>query len=227
MTAGRRSGRWPRRAPDIVALVGVPLARGRAPSTTPPRCWPAGESSGWYRKIWLPNYAVFDEKRYFTPGERVLVARASTASGSASTSARTSGRTTGPAKRRLCRGGRRGHQPVHVALPPGKGSEREAMLAGGRRPPVPTSATSTASAVRTSWCSTARAWSSTRGAAGRPGRPVRGGAAAGDVDLRSGRRPRDGAPAATARSMARGASIEVERPDRRRLRADGRRGTCG
>ena len=42
-------------------------------STTPLQSWPAGRSPGLYRKICLPNYAVFDEKRYFTPGERVGV----------------------------------------------------------------------------------------------------------------------------------------------------------
>ena len=32
-----------------------------------------GEMVGAYRKICLPNYAVFDEKRYFTPGDRAGV----------------------------------------------------------------------------------------------------------------------------------------------------------
>ena len=32
-----------------------------------------GKVAGAYRKICLPNYAVFDEKRYFTPGDRTGV----------------------------------------------------------------------------------------------------------------------------------------------------------
>ena len=32
-----------------------------------------GAVAGWYDKIHLPNYGVFDEKRYFTPGEELLV----------------------------------------------------------------------------------------------------------------------------------------------------------
>jgi NAD+ synthase (glutamine-hydrolysing) len=56
----------------IVGVVGLPLREGEA-------CYNAaavlcdGAVATWYRKIWLPNYAVFDEKRYFSPGERVLV----------------------------------------------------------------------------------------------------------------------------------------------------------
>ena len=40
-----------------------------ATSSTPPRCAPVGEVLGTYRKRLLPNYAVFDEARYFTPGD--------------------------------------------------------------------------------------------------------------------------------------------------------------
>jgi NAD+ synthase (glutamine-hydrolysing) len=56
----------------IVAIVGLPLREGEC-------CYNAaavigdGAVFGWYRKIWLPNYGVFDEKRYFTPGDRVQV----------------------------------------------------------------------------------------------------------------------------------------------------------
>ena len=50
-----------------------------------------GRSPGWYRKICLPNYAVFDEKRYFTPGARVLVLARRRCAARRSTSARTSG----------------------------------------------------------------------------------------------------------------------------------------
>jgi NAD+ synthase (glutamine-hydrolysing) len=53
----------------LVAVVGVPEAAGG-------RVYNAaavledGKLSGFYRKVELPNYGVFDEKRYFTPGDR-------------------------------------------------------------------------------------------------------------------------------------------------------------
>ena len=82
-----------------------------------------------YRKICLPNYAVFDEKRYFTPGDGAGLAGASTASTSASTSARTSGSPAGPPRQRPCEGG--ADVIVNLSMSPyhlGKGAEREAML---------------------------------------------------------------------------------------------------
>ncbi len=57
----------------IAAVVGLPLWEDGA-------CYNAaavvsgGGVVGWYRKIWLPNYGVFDEQRYFTAGGNVLVA---------------------------------------------------------------------------------------------------------------------------------------------------------
>jgi NAD+ synthase (glutamine-hydrolysing) len=56
----------------IMVVLGLPLREGEL-------CYNAaaviaeGVVAGWYRKIWLPNYAVFDEMRYFVPGDRVLV----------------------------------------------------------------------------------------------------------------------------------------------------------
>jgi NAD+ synthase (glutamine-hydrolysing) len=57
---------------DIVALVGVPLLDGGVVSNGA-AILAGGALVGSYRKIWLPNYAVFDEKRYFAPGDRVVV----------------------------------------------------------------------------------------------------------------------------------------------------------
>lgn len=57
---------------ETVAVVGLPLAEGG-------RVYNAaaiiarGRVQTVYRKLLLPNYAVFDEKRYFTPGQEVLV----------------------------------------------------------------------------------------------------------------------------------------------------------
>jgi NAD+ synthase (glutamine-hydrolysing) len=53
-------------------VVGVPLREGEA-TYNAAAVLADGAVAGWYRKIWLPNYGVFDEKRYFTPGERVAV----------------------------------------------------------------------------------------------------------------------------------------------------------
>jgi NAD+ synthase (glutamine-hydrolysing) len=59
-------------APDIVALAGAPLCEDGCLFNAA-AVIASGRIAGWYRKILLPNYAVFDEKRYFVPGDRVLV----------------------------------------------------------------------------------------------------------------------------------------------------------
>jgi len=56
----------------ICALVGVPVAQGEAIYNSA-AIVAGGRVAGVYRKICLPNYAVFDEKRYFTPGDRTGV----------------------------------------------------------------------------------------------------------------------------------------------------------
>ena len=66
----------------IVALVGFPERVERPPAPDPIRIDPLappaynslavladGEVAGVYRKLRLPNYGVFDERRYFEPGE--------------------------------------------------------------------------------------------------------------------------------------------------------------
>ncbi len=57
---------------DICALVGVPVAQGGAVFNAA-AVLAGGKVAGVYRKICLPNYAVFDEKRYFTPGDHAGV----------------------------------------------------------------------------------------------------------------------------------------------------------
>jgi len=54
---------------DLCALVGVPVAEGNAIYNAA-AVLAGGRVAGICRKICLPNYAVFDEKRYFTPGGR-------------------------------------------------------------------------------------------------------------------------------------------------------------
>lgn len=56
----------------ICALVGVPVAHRNAIYNSA-AIVAGGRVAGAYRKICLPNYAVFDEKRYFTPGDRTGV----------------------------------------------------------------------------------------------------------------------------------------------------------
>jgi NAD+ synthase (glutamine-hydrolysing) len=53
----------------MCALVGVPVAEDGAVYNAA-AVLAGGKVAGIYRKICLPNYAVFDEKRYFTPGSR-------------------------------------------------------------------------------------------------------------------------------------------------------------
>jgi NAD+ synthase (glutamine-hydrolysing) len=53
---------------EVCALVGVPVADGKAVYNAA-AVLAGGRVAGVYRKICLPNYAVFDEKRYFTPGD--------------------------------------------------------------------------------------------------------------------------------------------------------------
>jgi NAD+ synthase (glutamine-hydrolysing) len=57
---------------DVVALVGLPLAEdGRTYNAA--AILAGGSIRGFYRKILLPNYAVFDEKRYFASGDQAVV----------------------------------------------------------------------------------------------------------------------------------------------------------
>src|SRR5262249_2565759 len=53
----------------IVALLGVPLFDGNLFNAC--AICREGEVEGWYRKWHLPNYGVFDEKRYFEPGDEL------------------------------------------------------------------------------------------------------------------------------------------------------------
>jgi NAD+ synthase (glutamine-hydrolysing) len=56
---------------DIVALVGGPLLDGSLYNAC--AICRDGEVEGWYRKWHLPNYGVFDEKRYFASGDEVAL----------------------------------------------------------------------------------------------------------------------------------------------------------
>ncbi len=56
---------------DLVALVGVPLFDGDLHNAC--AICAGGEITGWARKWHLPNYGVFDEKRYFAPGDELAL----------------------------------------------------------------------------------------------------------------------------------------------------------
>lgn len=59
--------------PDVGIIFGYPLSSG-TDTFNAAEFVHRGRSLGVYRKQLLPNYSVFDEKRYFTAGERPLVA---------------------------------------------------------------------------------------------------------------------------------------------------------
>ena len=70
---GRAAARWPRPTGHLRAgrRAAWPRRRGVYNAAA---VLAGGRVAGVYRKICLPNYAVFDEKRYFTPGDRTGVA---------------------------------------------------------------------------------------------------------------------------------------------------------
>ena len=57
-----------REVKGIAAVIGFVDIDNKNVCTTPPRSFPTAGSKGVYRKKELPNYGVFDEKRYFTAG---------------------------------------------------------------------------------------------------------------------------------------------------------------
>jgi NAD+ synthase (glutamine-hydrolysing) len=111
----------------IVAIVGVPLREGQMCFNTA-AVLADGAVGGWYRKIWLPNYAVFDEKRYFEPGERVLVVEVGDTK-MALTICEDIWRELGPGEAGAFDGGAK--IIVNLSMSPyhrGKGTERAVML---------------------------------------------------------------------------------------------------
>ena len=132
---------------------------GRAGWSTPPPCARRAGCVGRYAKRLLPNYGVFDEQRWFTPGSgpaaRFVVAGVPV--GLTICEDMWFGR--GPDGR--ASGGRcaPSGQPQRLSLLAGP-APRAAGRAGraGRPRRVPPSSTSTRWGVRTSWSSTGRPW---------------------------------------------------------------------
>ena len=116
----------------LVAVVGAPLAEGGCVYNAA-AVVAGGALAGWYRKILLPNYSVFDEKRYFTSGDRVLVLDIAGAKVGV-TVCEDIWFSPGPAETASLSGGASivlnlSMSPYHV----GKGREREAMLSARAR----------------------------------------------------------------------------------------------
>ena len=92
-----------------------------------------GEVRGVYRKMHLPNYGVFDERRYFEPGDDPGADRARRRPASGSPSARTSGCPGPPESEEAAAGAR---LIVNASASPyarGKGDARERMVADRAR----------------------------------------------------------------------------------------------
>ena len=155
-SVARSSSASPSHATDIVALVGYPQAHPHGVANAL-AVLADGEVKASYRKQLLPNYGVFDERRYFVPGDEPLRDQRSAASRSDCRSARTSGSTT-RSTAELARLGARlilnaSASPFHI----GKSREREEMLSERANRSSSRSPTATSSAARTSWSTTARA----------------------------------------------------------------------
>ena len=144
----RRAGRLPRARRRRLQLRRGAGRRAR---------WPAV-----YRKIHLPNYGVFDEQRYFQAGERPGDLRAERRDARPHD---LRGHLGARAARHL-RGARRrrgDREPVRLALPRRQGRRARADARPARpRQPRRGAVLQHRRAARTSWCSTATAWPSTR-----------------------------------------------------------------
>ena len=146
--------------------------RATATCSTPPRCCADGEVIGTYRKRLLPNYAVFDEARYFTPGNETDPLELYEIGGVkvGISICEDVWSPDGPLAVQADGGA---ELAININASPyhrGKAAYRERMLATGRPTPTRRSSTSTRSAARTSSSSTAARSPSTPRATCSPGR---------------------------------------------------------
>ena len=165
-----RSRSWPRQTAGHRRAGGLP---GAAPttSTTPPRCWPTASVRAVYRKMYLPNYGVFDEQRYFQAGRRA--GARSSSNGVADRAHDLRGHLgAGPARHDRGARGRAGdREPLRLAYHARQGrSSASGCWSSARATTSPPWSSATWSAARTSWSSTATASRSTRTARSSPGR---------------------------------------------------------
>jgi NAD+ synthase (glutamine-hydrolysing) len=112
---------------DIIALVGVPLWEAGAVYNAV-GVLAGGKVLRFYRKICLPNYAVFDEKRYFQTGDRLAVLEIGDARLAVNV-CEDIWVDEGPTEAAALTGA--AHAVINLSMSPyhrGKGKEREALL---------------------------------------------------------------------------------------------------
>ncbi len=149
-----------REAKGIVMLVGAPEPPARPGARPYNACHvlSEGKIAATYRKLNLPNYGVFDEKRYFEPGGERARRELRRRLRSEQASARTSGSTTGRPPRRCCSAARASlsiYRPLPIIA--GKAGSARSSCRDARERTAAGSATSTSSAPRTSSSSTGAA----------------------------------------------------------------------
>ena len=150
----------------IVAIVGFPERDAAMYNSA--AVLADGGVRGTYRKVLLPNYSVFDERRYFEPGDGPAVIELGGVEGGPDD---LRGHLV-PGAPRVGRGARRrepDRQPSASPYHRGKGLAREGWSQTALARRARRSRCATSSGARTSWSSTATAWSSPIGA-----RPWRG-----------------------------------------------------
>jgi len=114
----------------LVAVVGVPVLDADGGVANAAAVLAEGVVRAVYRKIRLPNYAVFDEERYFTPGRRVLVVQLPDARIGVNV-CEDIWWPDGPTEEAAIQGG--AELIINISMSPyhrGKGEEREKMLRG-------------------------------------------------------------------------------------------------
>jgi len=113
---------------DVIAIIGVPLRTGTRVGNAA-AVLAGGRLQATYEKISLPNYAVFDEQRYFDPGRRILILELEGVRLAVNVCEDIWDRP-GPSEEAALIGG--ADVVVNLSMSPyhwGKGDEREAMLA--------------------------------------------------------------------------------------------------
>ena len=119
---------------SCAAFVGFVDRRRARPATTRRRCAPTASCSALYHKRRLPNYAVFDEQRYFVPGaERRCSSTRSAGCRWACRSARTRGGPAGRSSSRPTAGAQLDREHQRVAVPRGQGDAARGDARSARR----------------------------------------------------------------------------------------------
>ena len=115
--------------PGRLRRAGRRRRRLAATPTTRSPCSPTAPCAAVYRKNRLPNYAVFDEQRYFVPGDEPLTVEVAGAAGRADDLRGLSGSPGPPAATEAEQGATLIANPSGSPYHRGKGREREEMFA--------------------------------------------------------------------------------------------------